>query len=277
MIGMHLLDGGPSDEDRFGEQERSIEREREGEMTVTATSTDILDEIRNGPHWKVVVRPQSFEPERIPTLDDCLSVVRDSQVRLHGWPYPYLDENFERGEDWLASFVESFEERREYWRFFQSGLFVHFFSFWEDRPSWRSETQERYRKRGLAADGFPNGFLDVESALHTITEIFEFTACLMAAGALGAQHEAPVVRIGMYQIRDRALSATLLRIVDPHHQSTSDCLEHSWRVVGPGVYDEAAKQAREATSWFLERFGMKTTDIVLKPDQEKILRRRLSL
>ena len=247
-------------------------------MTATATSTDILDEIRSGPHWKVVVRPQSFEPERIATLGDCLSAVWDSQVRLRGWPYPYLDENLERGEDWLASCVETFEERREYWRFFQSGLFVHYFGFWEDRPSWRSEIEGRYRTWGLAADGFsPNGFLDVDNALYTFTEIFEFTACLMAAGALGARHEAPVVRIGMYQIRDRALSATFPRIVDPHHQSTSDCLEHSWRVVGPGIQDEAAKQAREATRWFLDRFGMKTTDIVLKPDQEKILRRRLSL
>ena len=81
----------------------------------------------------------------------------------------------------------------------------------------------------------------------------------------------------MYQIRDRALSATLPQIVDPRHQTTSDSLERSWRVVGPGISDEAAKQAREATRWFLDRFGMKTTDIVLKPDQERILRRRLSL
>lgn len=247
-------------------------------MTATATSADILDAIRGRPHWKVVIRPQSFEQERIPTLGDCVSAVRDSQVWLRGWPYPYLDEDLERGENWIASCVEAFEERREYWRFFQSGLFVHYFSFWEDRPSWRSETEERYRKWGLAAAGFsPNGFLDVGDALHTITEIFEFTASLMATGALGAQHEAPVVRLGMYQIRDRALSATLPRVVDPLHQATSECLEHSWRVVGPGVYDEAAKQAREATRWFLDHFGMRITDIVLKPDQETILRRTLSL
>ena len=247
-------------------------------MTATATSADILDDIRGGPHWKVVIRPQSFEQERIPTLDACLTAVEDSQVWLRGWSYPYLGENLERGKDWIASCVEAFEERREYWRFFQSGLFVHYFSFWEDRPSWRSEAEERYRKWGLAADGFsPNGFLDVGNALHTITEIFEFTACLMAAGALGARHEAPVVRLGMYQIRDRALSATLPQIVDPRHQTNSDSLERSWRVVAPGIHDEAAKQAREATRWFLDRFGMKTTDIVLKPDQERILRRRLSL
>ena len=109
-------------------------------MTATATSTDSLDKIRNGPHWKVVVRPPSFEPERIPMLDDYRTAVEDSQVRLRGWPYPYLDENLERGEDWIASCVESFEERREYWRFFQSGLFVHFFSFWDDRPSRASAT-----------------------------------------------------------------------------------------------------------------------------------------
>ncbi len=242
-------------------------------MTATATSTDILDAIRNGPHWKVVIRPQSFEQERIPTLGDCLSAVRDSQVWLRGRPYPCLDENLERGEDWIASCVEAFEERREYWRLFQSGLFVHYFTFREDMPSWRAEVDRKY---GNPASR-PNGYLDVDNVLYTCTEIFEFTASLMATGALGAQHEAPVVRIGMQHIEDRALSASFPWELPDFRRATSDCLEYDWRVVGPGVYDEAAKQAREATRWFLDRFGMRITDIVLKPDQERILRRSLSL
>lgn len=239
-------------------------------MTATATSTDILDEIRSGPHWKVVVRPQSFEPERIATLGDCRTAVDASQVWLRGRPYPCRDENLERGEDWLASCVESFEKRREYWRFFQSGQFVHYFTFREDMPSWRIEADRQYGNH-------PSGYLDVDNVLYTCTEIFEFVARLMAAGVLGTPNEAPVVRIGMQHIKDRALSAAFPWVLPDFCRATSDCLEHSWRVVGPGVYDEAAKQAREATSWFLERFGMKTTDIVLKPEQEKILRRRLSL
>lgn len=81
----------------------------------------------------------------------------------------------------------------------------------------------------------------------------------------------------MQHIEDRALSASFPWELPDFRRATSECLEHSWRVVGPGVYDEAAKQAREATRWFLDHFGMKITDIVLKPDQERILRRSLSL
>lgn len=244
-------------------------------MVATATSTNILDEIRAGPHWKVVIHPQEFVAERIATLAECVDAIRESQVRLRGWPYPHLDyENMERGGDWIASCV-TFEEQREYWRFYQSGLFVHYFGFREDRPSWRNEIEERYRMWGLAADGFsPNAFLDVDNALHTFTEIFEFTVRLMATGALGARHEAPVVRIGMYQIKDRTLSAALPRVVDPRHHATTEPLEHSWRVGGLGTRDEAAKQAREATRWFLERFGMRLRDLDLKNEQEKFFQKR---
>ena len=243
-------------------------------MVATATSTNILDEVRGGPHWKVVIHPQEFVEERIATLAGCVDAIKESQVRLRGWPYPHLDyENMERGEDWIASRV-TFEEQREYWRFYQSGLFVHYFGFREDRPSWRSEIEGRYRTWGLAADGFsPNGFLDVDNALYTFTEIFEFTARLRATGALGARHEAPVVRIGMYQIKNRALSATLPRVVDPA-QATTEPLEHSWRVGGLGTRDEAAGQAREATRWFLERFGMRLRDLDLKNEQEKFFQKR---
>lgn len=244
-------------------------------MVATATSTNILDEVRGKPHWKVVIHPQEFTAERIATLAECVDAIRESQVRLRGWPYPHLDhENLERGGDWIASCVETFEEQREYWRFYQSGQFVHYFGFREDRPSWRSEIEGRYRTWGLAADGFsPNGFLDVDNALYTFTEIFEFTARLMATGALGARHEAPVVRIGMYQIKDRALSATLPRVVDPA-QATTEPLEHSWRVGGLGTRDEAAKQAREATRWFLERFGVNLSDVALRNEQEKFFQKR---
>lgn len=249
-----------------------------------STSTDTLEAIRSSSHWKVGIHLQKAADERIATLDEYADAIRESQVRLDeraypygGWPYPHLGyRNLERGADWIASCVETFEERRECWRFYQSGMFVHHFGFWEDRPSWRSEIEERYRNWGLTAAGFsPNGFLDVDIALWTFTAIFEFTACLMATGVIGARDEASVVKIGMYQIRDRALSATLLRMVDPLHQVTKDYLEHSWRVVGPGIHDEAAKQAREATRWFLNQFGMKTTDDMLKPDQEKMLGRQL--
>lgn len=241
-------------------------------MTATATSADILDDIRGGPHWKVVIRPQSFEQERIAMLDDCLTAVRDSQVWLHGRHYPCRGENRAMGEDWVAAWAES-RGRSEYWRLFQSGQFVHYFTFMEDMPSWRSESDRQYGNRSPEA----NGYLDVDNVLYTCTEIFEFTARLMAAGVLGPLDESPVVRIGMEQIRNRTLCAAFPWVLPDVRQATTDCLEHSWRVVGPGVSDEAAKQAREATRWFLDRFGMKTTDIVLKPDQERILRRRLSL
>ena len=244
-------------------------------MVATATSTDILDEVRNGPHWKVVIHPQEFERERIATLDECWAAVGESQVRLRGWPYPHLDRaHGEVGADWIASHVEAFNGQREYWRFFQSGQFVHYFGFWEDEQDWRSKLEAAYKKSPFKRDGFlPTGFLGVNNALYTFTEIFEFTARLMATGALGARHEAPVVRIGMDKIKDRALSVPSIRAWKLY-LATTESLEHSWRVGGLGTHDEAAGQAREATRWFLDRFGVRLPDVELKNEQEKFFQKR---
>ena len=240
-------------------------------MTAVATSADILDEIRSGPHWKVVIRPQSFEKERILTPTDCWAVLEESQVWLRGRQYPGIDdENREPGEDWVASWVES-RGRSEYWRFFQSGLFVHYFGFREDMPSWRSEADRKYGSRSPE----PSGYLDVDNALYTCTEIFEFTERLMRAVVIGQQPVTPMVRIGMHNIRNRTLSAASPWLLPDLRHTAAEHLEHSWQLDRFGLTDYPAQQAREATRWFLEYFGLSLPDMVLKPDQEKLFGREL--
>lgn len=240
-------------------------------MTAVATSADVLDEIRNGPHWKVVIRPQSFEKERVRTLNECWAVVEESQVWLRGRPYPRIDDgNRGMGEDWIASWTES-SGRNEYWRFFQSGQFVHYFGFREDMPSWRSEADRRYG----SCSPEPNGYLDLDNALYTCTAIFKFTEQLMTADAIGPRAIPPVVRIGMHDIRNRTLFAASPWLLPDHRHATEERLENSWQVDWIGLMDHPAQQAREATRWFLERFGLRLPDMVLKPDQEKLFGREL--
>lgn len=244
-------------------------------MTAMATSTDILHEVRNGPHWKVVIHPQSFERERIATLGDCLTAIKDSQVWVQGWAYPHLDrDHFDKASDWIASCQNSYVTH-EYWRFFQSGLFVHYFTFRED-SEWKHDIERQYYALVSGADSFsPSGFLDVDSTLYTITQIFEFTARLMFAGVFGPREESPIVKISMNGIKDRVLSREFPRAwTGSPCPATTDRLEHSWRVVGPGIHDEAAKQAREAISWFFERFGASFPEVLLRDDQAKFLRER---
>jgi len=238
-----------TDEERFARQRE------EQDMVTVQTGADILSEIRLGPHWEVVIHPAKFEPERIPSLGECREAVERAQVKLlSGRGYPRIEDGEERGQDWVGGWISSEYTLREHWKLYQTGQFVHFFTFLDDTEE-RTAMLERYRKAPMfKPQGFsPSGLLNVDGALYTCTEIFQFAARLMADGVLD---EAPTIRIGMHQIRDRMLAVSGNRMWPPNpHFATENSLEHTWRLQGPGVEAEAARLAQEATLWFFERFG----------------------
>ncbi len=233
-------------------------------MVTMATSVDTLSEIRSGPHWEVVIHPAKFEDARIPSLRECLEAVEQSTVALRGWPYPYVNpETMEWGEDWIASSVDfSWGPvlHREHWRLYQSGQFVHRFAFWEDNDP------------GYDHPHGGSGTLHAMGALYTFTEIFEFAARLMAAGALDA---APVVKVAMQHIEGRSVVRGVPGILPSECRATADTLEHEWQLTGPGIYGEAAQRAREATLWFFERFGRDDfSEESLKREQDEFRAKR---
>ena len=224
-------------------------------VTPTAT-TDVLSDLRAGPHWRVVIHPREFNKTRIASLGECWSAVEESQVRLRGWPYPYVNQECRKpGSDWIASEVDG-TNHREHWRLYQSGQFVHFFSFWEDRSD-----------RHAAG-----GELSVVGALYTFTEIFEFAARLAAAGMLD---DAPVVQIWMEQVRNRELTGNGLVWLSSGFRAAEEPIEGSWQMQGPGLYAEAARLGREAAIHFFERFGcLNFSRETLQRTQEDFLARR---
>ena len=84
-------------------------------------------------HWRVNFRPGEYQPELIPTLSQCFEIMQQTKVRLRGWDYPHLSSRAaERatGLNWIASWA-LFMGHNEYWRFYQSGQFLHLFSVTE--------------------------------------------------------------------------------------------------------------------------------------------------
>lgn len=224
-------------------------------MVTAQAGAAVLSEIRKGPHWEVAIHPAKFEPERILSLRECREAVERAQVMLLlGRGYPRIEEHEERGEDWVGGWISREYRLSEYWKLCQSGQFVHFFTFLDDTED-RTAMLERYEQAPMfKPPGFsPSGLLNVDGALYTCTEIFQFAARLMAEGVLD---EAPTIWIAMYQIRNRMLAVSPNRMepANPHY-ATEDSLEHTWRLQGPGVEAEAARLAQEATLWFFGRFG----------------------
>jgi len=104
-------------------------------------TTDIPVDVTNGPHWRVNFRPDSYDKEVIPTLNESMRLAQQSVVQLRGWDYPHVSGNKveqARGQNWVASWAD-FMGHVEYWRLFQSGQFLHLFKMLEATEAWRDE------------------------------------------------------------------------------------------------------------------------------------------
>jgi hypothetical protein len=132
----------------------------------------LIDRIRARGHWHVVIRPTSFQQFRIPSITDLYPIIEKCSVRLRVWDYPHVEprDRVEYHNEYILEVYES-DNVLQYWRFFQSGQFEHWFAMtqdWRDRSvGWPADQDW---KRGTA--------LYVEDVIFTFTEIFEFATRL---------------------------------------------------------------------------------------------------
>ena len=83
--------------------------------------------IKENPHWRVNFRPTAHKV-RINEIE-ALDLIKETSVKLRGWPYPFLSDNREEQileENYIAS-GSDWSRHTEYWRFYCSGQFIHFF------------------------------------------------------------------------------------------------------------------------------------------------------
>jgi hypothetical protein len=230
--------------------------------------------VKDSPHWRVVIRPDIFEPERISTLSECWNLVESCRVSLRGWDYPHVArDNRANGADWIASWSE-FRGHQEYWRLYQSGQFVHLFTFTED--AYRDEAEKRAKSsiRWMPEDFSPSGYLSVFSTLYSITEIFEFAARLAHKGVFGGS---VVITIQMTGIKDRVLFVwDWIRAWDGFYPAAEDTLAKEWSLETRELLSRSAELALDTAVWFFERFQwMDPSPELLANEQQKFLERRI--
>jgi hypothetical protein len=105
----------------------------------TLQTTTVLDKIRSRGHWRVVIRPTTFEEHKVPNFSDLFPIVEKNSVQLRGWDYPHIDRSHPplTGDDWVGQEFDD-GDKIEVWRLYQSGQFVHFFEItgdWKDHSS----------------------------------------------------------------------------------------------------------------------------------------------
>ncbi|MEX0827485.1 MAG: hypothetical protein WD005_00875 [Haliea sp.] len=236
---------------------------------------EIVAALTSQPHWRIVIRPSRYQQELIPSLSDCMKILRRTSVRLRGWDFPQLgpDHDMQLGKNFVG-FASSIIGL-EYWRFYQSGQFVHLQTLDEIFARDQLEEAARYQlsrfpeHRAVDWSKVP-GFISIINFLYTMTEIFEFTARLCLAGVYC---ENCVIEIALKDIKGFILTMEPPRRFPKYCKATADTLEHSWTIPSNVLITDGADKALEAVKWFFERFGWNDPNIdSLRADQQQFLR-----
>ncbi len=239
-------------------------------MVSQATSNDNLSEVRAGPHWQVVLHPNEFEADRIPSLAECWSIMERSRV---GWGHPEYpiigrEEERDEGEDWIASSVD-YGVQREYWRLYRSGQFVHLRGFWLERRE-HDAAMSAFAERH-PSETSPCGHIDFNTLVRTPLEIFTFAGRLGIARALDYN---PVIEVAMNGLDGRVLLTTDPWRGEPRdiHRAKGDTFTHTWK---PPLLDLATSPealAAEATRALLAHFEYTSASTEqIERDQKRFL------
>jgi hypothetical protein len=230
--------------------------------------------IKSLPHWRVTFRPARYEPELIPTLGECWSLVERTKLSLRGWDYPHLDfpENREQGPTWVASWSD-FQGHKEYWRLYQSGQFIHLFAVREvTEPGW--QVKLRNSARGLIGPQIGESaatFISIDNFLWSVTEIFEFAARL---AEVGVYREVVDASIRLSHIANFVLTETG-RPITNLYRNTNETLEKGWEISGTDLLAKSNEHALAAAVWFFERLAWHKPPLdLLRGEQEKLLKGR---
>jgi hypothetical protein len=130
---------------------------------------DVLQKgFQTSPRWELITHPSQYLPERVPNLPDLERLIKESQVSLRGWPFPYLgsQENQSAFNKGFQGHVDT-PDIREGFRFYKSGQFIFKRVLWEDLKGYKTE-------KGKATLSFIN-------AIYNLTEWLLFLARLHEA------------------------------------------------------------------------------------------------
>ncbi|MFA4954083.1 MAG: hypothetical protein WC641_02130 [Patescibacteria group bacterium] len=141
---------------------------------------DLLKKIKSKGYWKVVIRPNKFIEKLIFPIGECEKIIEKNKIVFRGWDYPHIDIGGIKlaGDNSIHSYCDWPEGPMfEYWRFYQTGQFVHYFAMREDLRI--DEEKKKYIQQQCNTKS--EKFLDIISTLYSVTEIYEFAARLSRA------------------------------------------------------------------------------------------------
>ena len=242
-----------------------------GNASATQTSEDILKKIKSRGHWLINVRPVGYNPSRFKTLPRCQEAAEKTTVLLRGWDYPHSpkdglipkQDHVEGSVDW--------DTRKELWRLYQSGQFIHFLGLredWFEQAEWFEPVHPEVK---------PGQILEPIFTVLTMTEVFEYLSRL-ASLEERIFNEGSEVRIILHGASGRRLD-----VLDPRrtpllgeYRCAINEVHFATTLSEKQLLTENRKRAISATIEIMTRFRWVNPPIAVFEDvQQKLYDKRL--
>jgi len=224
-----------------------------------------LGRIRQRGYWRMVVRPMDFQQDRIADIRQLYPLVDHSRARFSGWEFPYLgpanglvvDNDFIEQAANVAGF-------KEYWRFYQSGQFIHYRSLAED---WEVRTSRWHAQPGAV----PGQLMPICDTLYRLTEMFEFASQLAVArayNAVGPMH----LDLFFAQLKDRRLyNDSKGTIFHPDRLAQASAFQRGITIPLDELISDPRLLALRAAEQFFALFSWDATPGLLERIQEEFV------
>lgn len=237
---------------------------------------ELIEKIKKNGYWKVIIRPIIFDENKISNLDECKKIIESCVVCLRGWSYPHIDKNGIKisGNDSIESHCDSeWLGHFEYWRFYQSSQFIHYFSMREDYCIEEKEIQ-RIKQQSATKS---TKLLDILSTLYSVTEIFEFAQRLASKDVLGNTIEISI-ELGGVEGRELFFWDSFSRWLDRNYICTfrDENISVKMTLSREELITKSAENALSACMEIFKKFNWSNVpEQVFAGDQKKFLEKRL--
>ncbi len=222
---------------------------------------ELLENIRDGAHWRVLVRPGCFDEHRVQSVEDLLPILRKASVRFRGLGFPLLGNcNPAHFENHIQLGTQH-DPVVEFWQFYQSGQFIHYSGLVEDRL--------QSRLGGQPIDWEAGRFLDPIQVVFRLTEIYEFAYRLSRTAAAD---EYTSLEISIHSINGRILKRASNPFFLPREYPTNaETLSFTDNLSNLELAIDLRNLALKPALKFFESFGWEPSESFLRELQTGLL------
>ena len=224
--------------------------------------SQILERIRSSGHWRVLIRPTNFEKKRVSSKDELFHLLERTSVRYRGRAFPVVRGDQTLTLDDYITYEEEDDRFAELWRFYQSGQFIQYSAFIEDRL-------DPHKIDNLTNEWRSGLFLDPLQTLFRITELFEFATRLTFTGASDGQSH---LELSVNGILGRRLKSATARITAlPADSCQTQCLPLTYDFSNIQLVVSNRDLALQAAQEVFKCFGWKPSTSLLRDFQTELV------